>query len=122
MNRRTQLLVGISVTVGVTLLVSWIAVQALIIHQTLLGNYPMIARWKMHGYLLNQSLSFFANEFSGRVATKVMQTSLAVRETVMKLLDVFVYVAVYFVAMIVMARSARYPKALLKPFRRGDRV
>jgi ATP-binding cassette subfamily B multidrug efflux pump len=35
-----------------------------------------------------------------------MQTSLAVREAVMKLLDVFVYVAVYFVSMIVMVASA----------------
>ena len=30
-----------------------------------------------------QSLSFFHNEFAGRVATKVMQTALAVRESVL---------------------------------------
>ncbi len=41
-------------------------------------------------------MTFFANEFAGRVATKVMQTSLAVRECVMKILDVFVYVVTYF--------------------------
>lgn len=74
--------------------------RSLIIHQALLGNLPMSARWRMHRQLLAQSLGFFSNEFAGRVAAKVMQTSLAVRETVMKLLDVFVYVAVYFVAMI----------------------
>ena len=56
----------------------------------------MIARWQMHRYLLFQSMSFFTNEFAGRVATKVMQTSLAIRESVMKMLDVFVYVTVYF--------------------------
>jgi ATP-binding cassette, subfamily B, multidrug efflux pump len=83
-----------------------VAVHSLIVHQTLLGNYPMIARWQMHRYLLRQSLDFFANEFAGRVATKVMQTSLAVRETVMKMLDVFVYVAVYFISMIVMVAAA----------------
>jgi len=43
---------------------------------------------------------------SGRIATKVMQTSLAIRETVMKTLDVFVYVAVYFTAMVVMLAQA----------------
>jgi ATP-binding cassette, subfamily B, multidrug efflux pump len=89
-----------------------VLVQALIVHQTLLGNYPMVARWQMHRYLLRQSVTFFADEFAGRVATKVMQTSLAVRETVMKLLDVFVYVAVYFISMIVMVAAADLRLAL----------
>ncbi len=77
-----------------------------VIHQVLLGNLPMSARWRMHRFLLGQSMAFYSNEFAGRVATKVMQTALAVRETVMKLLDVFVYVAVYFVTMIAMVASA----------------
>jgi ATP-binding cassette subfamily B multidrug efflux pump len=41
-----------------------------------------------------------------------MQTALAVRETVMKLLDVFVYVAVYFVTMIAMVASADWRLAI----------
>ena len=49
--------------------------DSLIMHQVLLGNYPMIARWQMHRFLLRHSMTFFANEFAGRVATKVMQTS-----------------------------------------------
>jgi len=77
-----------------------------IIHQVLLGNLPMSARWRMHRHLLGQSMSFYSNEFAGRVATKVMQTALAVRETVMKILDVFVYVAVYFITMIAMVAHA----------------
>ncbi|EDQ31509.1 ABC-type multidrug transport system, ATPase and permease component [Hoeflea phototrophica DFL-43] len=83
-----------------------VLIHSLIVHQTLLGNYPMIARWQMHRYLLRQSLSFFSDEFAGRVATKVMQTSLSIREAVMKILDVFVYVSVYFIAMIGMVASA----------------
>ncbi|MEM9169659.1 MAG: ABC transporter ATP-binding protein [Pseudomonadota bacterium] len=75
-------------------------VNALITHQTLLGNLPMSARWRMHRRLLGQSFGFFADEFAGRIATKVMQTALAVRETVMKLLDILVYVAVYFATMV----------------------
>lgn len=74
--------------------------HAAILHQTLLGNYPMSIRWMAHRYLLRQSVSFYQNDFAGRIATKVMQTSLAVRETVMKLLDVLVYVVVYFGSMI----------------------
>ncbi len=94
---------GALILIGLPLLV---AIDSLIMHQVLLGNYPMIARWQMHRYLLRQSMTFFANEFAGRVATKVMQTSLAVRETVMKILDVFVYVVSYFVSMLIVVAAA----------------
>ncbi|MBD9373086.1 ABC transporter ATP-binding protein [Rhizobium sp. ARZ01] len=94
---------GAIVLIGLPLVV---ALDSLIMHQVLLGNYPMIARWQMHRYLLRQSMAFFANEFAGRVATKVMQTALAVRETMMKILDVFVYVVTYFVTMIAVVATA----------------
>ncbi|HIP76758.1 MAG TPA: ABC transporter ATP-binding protein [Psychromonas hadalis] len=86
--------------------------HSLIVHQTLLGNYPMSIRWFAHRYLLKQSFSFYQDDFAGRIATKVMQTSLAVRETVMKLLDVMVYVSVYFFSMIIMVTNADYRLAL----------
>ncbi|MCC5851548.1 MAG: ABC transporter ATP-binding protein [Alkalimonas sp.] len=83
-----------------------------VVHQTLLGNYPMSIRWLSHRYLLRQSLSFYQNDFAGRIATKVMQTSLAVRETVMKLLNVMVYVLVYFGAMLYFV-AASDPRLML---------
>lgn len=70
--------------------------HTLIMHQTIFGNYPMQIRWKSHRYMLGQSFGFYQDEFAGRVATKVMQTALGVRETVTKLIDVMVYVLVYF--------------------------
>ncbi|WP_341219843.1 ABC transporter ATP-binding protein [uncultured Pseudoalteromonas sp.] len=80
--------------------------HAAILHQALLGNYPMSIRWSAHRYLLRQSVSFYQNEFAGRIATKVMQTSLAVREAVMKLLDVLMYIVVYFGAMVFLVAEA----------------
>ncbi len=82
-----------------------VLVHSLLIHQTLLGNYPMMIRWQAHRYLLGQSLGFYQNEFAGRIATKVMQTALAVRETVMKLLDVLLYVLVYFTTTLALVAS-----------------
>ncbi len=76
--------------------------HSLFMHQTLLGNYPMRIRWLVHRYLLNQSMSFYQDEFAGRVATKMMQTALAVRECVMKVLDVLNYVIVYFIGVLVL--------------------
>ncbi len=87
--------------------------SALVIHQTLLGNFPMRIRWRVHRYLLRQSMGYF-HEFAGRIATKLMQTSLAVRETVIKLLDVGNYVVVYFGGALIVAASADW--RLMLPF------
>jgi ATP-binding cassette, subfamily B, multidrug efflux pump len=76
--------------------------QSLFIHQSLLGNYPMRIRWMVHRYLLKQSMAFYQDEFAGRIATKLMQTALAVRETVLKVLDVLNYVIVYFIGVLVL--------------------
>ncbi len=80
--------------------------HSLLLHQTLMGNFPMIVRWQAHRYLLDQSYHFFQNEFSGRVATKVMQTSLAVRETVIKTLDVMLFVSVYLATALLLIANA----------------
>ena len=100
---RTLILMGLLVGVGLPLLMLF---DSLFIHQTLLGNAPMSARWRMHRYLLGQSVTFFADEMAGRVSTKLMQGALAVREMVMKMVDIFVYVAVYFLSMVVLIASA----------------
>lgn len=82
-----------------------VLLHGLIMHQTLLGNFPMRIRWQAHRYLLGQSYQFYQDDFAGRIATKVMQTSLAVRETIMKLLDVLLYVFIYFSGIIVLLGS-----------------
>ncbi|WP_443112563.1 ABC transporter ATP-binding protein [Devosia sp. ZB163] len=74
-----------------------------IIHQTLIGNFPQRIRWMAHRYLLRQSMSYFQDEFAGRIGAKLMQTALAVREVVMKLLDVTIFVVVYFAGAVVLA-------------------
>ena len=88
--------------------------SAMVIHQTLLGNFPMRIRWQVHRYLLRQSMGYFQDEFAGRISTKLMQTSLAVRETVIKLLDVGNYVVVYFGGALIVAASADW--RLMLPF------
>ncbi|MEM6384464.1 MAG: ABC transporter ATP-binding protein [Pseudomonadota bacterium] len=83
-----------------------VILQTVIVHQTLMGNYPMRIRWWAHRYLLGQSQSFYADEFAGRVATKMMQTAIAVRESVLKLFDVLVYVTAFFIGTLAVAASA----------------
>ena len=78
----------------------------MVTHQTLAGNHPMLVRWMAHRHLLRQPMSFFADEFAGRIATKVMQTAIAVRDTVMRCFDVFAYVTAFFAGMVIVAGQA----------------
>ena len=54
-------------------------------------------RWQNHRYVLRQSMTFFQNDFAGRVAQKVMQTGNSVREVVLNIVDgvwlLIIYVA-----------------------------
>jgi ATP-binding cassette, subfamily B, multidrug efflux pump len=77
-----------------------VALQALLKHQAMAGNFPMRLRWKFHRLMLSQSMGFYQDEFAGRVATKVMQTALAVRDVWMIVADILVFVVIYFVTLI----------------------
>jgi ATP-binding cassette subfamily B multidrug efflux pump len=81
-------------------------------HQSLFGNFPMRIRWQVHRYLLRQSMTFYQDEFAGRIATKLMQTALAVRECVIKLIDVLNYVLVYFLGVLYLVGSADWRLAI----------
>ena len=75
-------------------------------HQGLRGNFAMRIRWLAHRYVLRQSMDFFHNDFAGRVATKVMQAALGVRDAVMKITEVVVYVSVYFIGALVLVATS----------------
>lgn len=80
--------------------VVFILMQTLFKHQTLAGNFPMRLRWNFHRLMLNQSMRFYQDEFAGRVAAKVMQTALAVRDVWFIVADILVYVVIYFGTMV----------------------
>lgn len=80
-------------------------IHSLFLHQSLLGNFAMRVRWLAHRHLLGQSVEFYQNEFAGRIATKVMQTALSVRESIIKLLDVILYVAVFFIGVMALVAT-----------------
>jgi ATP-binding cassette, subfamily B, multidrug efflux pump len=83
-------------------------VWQLFFHQGLMGSYPMSIRWRVHRYMLRQSVSFYQNDFAGRIATKLMQTALGVREVVSRIADIMVYVLVYFTAAVFVVANANF--------------
>ena len=52
-------------------------------------------RWLGHRYVSRQSLSYFGDDFAGRISQKVMQTGLAMRTSVMDLIDGILFFAIY---------------------------
>jgi ATP-binding cassette subfamily B multidrug efflux pump len=59
-------------------------------------------------------MAFYQDEFAGRMATKVMQTALAVRDTWMIVADILVFVVIYFVTMVAVVGG--FDRWLLLPF------
>ena len=80
-------------------------IGALVMYQVIMGNFPQRIRWQAHRWLLGQSMGYFQDEFAGRIATRLMQTALAVREVVMKLMDVAVYIGAYFLGTLWLAST-----------------
>ncbi|GLR12057.1 putative ABC transporter ATP-binding protein [Chitinimonas prasina] len=91
-----------------------IALQAMCKYQGLFANFPMRLRWHYHRHLLGQSMGFYQDEFAGRVAAKVMQTALAVRDTVVIVCDILVFVVIYFITMVAVVGG--FDLILLLPF------
>ena len=91
-----------------------VALQTTVKHQTLAINLPMRLRWNFHRLMLGQSMAFYQDEFAGRITAKVMQTALAVRDTVFVLADVLVAMGVYVGTLIVLA--AVLDSTLMLPF------
>jgi len=110
-QHRLGLLALVAVLLGSTLMV---ALQSMFKQQALAGNFPMLLRWNFHRLMLAQSMHFFQDEFAGRVATKVMQTALAVRDVWMILGDILVFVVIYFVTMVTVVGG--FDAWLLLPF------
>ena len=46
-----------------------------------------LVRWRSYRYVLRQSLGFFQNDYAGRISQKVMQTGMALRESVVNVID-----------------------------------
>lgn len=91
-----------------------ITLQTLIKHQALAGNFPMRLRWNFHRLMLGQSMSFYQDEFAGRVSAKVMQTALAVRDVWFIVADILVFVIIYFVTMV--AVVGHFNTTVMLPF------
>ncbi|MEO1091618.1 MAG: ABC transporter ATP-binding protein [Pseudomonadota bacterium] len=92
-------------THGATLL--WMAFVAVILRPLVFGlhailislavtpSFTNLIRWQNHRYVLRQSLGYFQNDFAGRVASRIVQTGPALRESVVQVVDALWFTGLY---------------------------
>jgi len=96
---------GLLKTHGTTLLIMLLVVAllralvvtfgALIEEQVIVPGFFIMMRWQSHKHVIGQSLSFFQNDLSGRIAQKVFQSGMATGDMMISLLQVIWFVVVY---------------------------
>ena len=110
-ERRGSILAIIALLLGSVVLVAW---QTSLKHQVLAINFPLRLRWNFHRLMLGQSMAFYADEFAGRITTKIMQTALAVRDMIFTTTDVVIGMGIYLVTILVLL--AGFDARLIVPF------
>ena len=88
------------VTIVIRFIVSWFS--AVVEEQTVTLGFYNLVRWQSYAHVVRQSLSFFQNEFSGAIASKVWQSGGAVGDFMVALLQVVWFIVVYVVTTIVL--------------------
>jgi len=83
--------------------------QHLLMNQAIAANVSNRIRWQNHWHVVRQSWSFFQNDFAGRIATRVMQTGPAIRESLVSLLTAVWFIMIYGTSsLIILARADRW--------------
>ncbi|WP_440222604.1 ABC transporter ATP-binding protein [Dokdonella sp. MW10] len=82
---------------GITLIARPLLVllHNLFVNQAIVPGLSNRTRWLTHSYVVRQSLSFFQNDFAGRIANRVMQTGTSLRESAVHMVDAIWYILVY---------------------------
>lgn len=84
--RHGMALLGMAFVIGVIRPLALLGSRAMI-NLAIAPGLANATRWRNHRYVLRQSMSFFENDFAGRISQKVMQTGHALREAVVNVLD-----------------------------------
>lgn len=84
----------------------FIGLHDLLIHQSIGPSLGSLILWQNHSYVLRQSLKFFQNDFSGRIAQRIMQTGNALRDSAVQIVDAIWHVSIYAITSLVLFAEA----------------
>ena len=86
--------------------------RGLIANQAIGPGLSNLIRWQSHYHVVRQSWGFFQNDFAGRIATKVMQTGPALRESMVQSIEAVWHILVYGVTALVLLSQADWRLAI----------
>src|SRR3954464_7800841 len=89
-----------------------VVTQNLLTNQAIAANVTNRIRWQNHWHVVRQSWAFFQNDFAGRIASRVMQTGPAIRETLVALITGVWYILVYGTSALLLLASADHRLAI----------
>ncbi|CAN7540856.1 ABC transporter ATP-binding protein [Rhizobium sp. LjRoot30] len=72
-----------------------VSLNALLEEQTIVPGFFNMMRWQAYAHIARQSLSFFHNDFSGRIVSKVWSAGQATGDLMVSLLQVVWFIAIY---------------------------
>jgi ATP-binding cassette subfamily B multidrug efflux pump len=78
----------------------------LLTQQAIAPGMTNLVRWQSHHYVARQSINFFANDFAGRIASKIVQTGPSLRESVVQIIDALWFVTIFSVSALVIFAQA----------------
>ena len=78
----------------------------LIVQQAIAPGMTNLIRWQTHRYVLRQSVSYFANDFAGRIASNIVTAAASLRNSVVQIIDALWFVTVFaFSALFIFAQT-----------------
>ncbi|MQW72780.1 ATP-binding cassette domain-containing protein [Sinorhizobium medicae] len=72
-----------------------VTLAALVEEQSIITGFLNLVRWQSYVHVARQSLSFFQNDFSGRIVTKVWSGAQATSDLIVSLLQVVWFIVIY---------------------------
>ena len=109
--QRWPWLVGMACVVLLLRPLAILADVAIRLNAVIPGSTSLI-RWQSHWHVVRQNWNFFQNDFAGRIANRVMQTAISLRESAMAGIRAVWYIAVYGAGAIVLMALSDWRLAL----------
>jgi ATP-binding cassette subfamily B multidrug efflux pump len=86
--------------------------DSLVRNNAVVPGVTSLIRWQSHWHVVRQSWPFFQNDFAGRIANRVMQTSNALRDCVVSSIRAVWYILVYGLSATVLMSMADWRLAI----------
>ena len=86
--------------------------DSLVRNNAVVPGVTSLIRWQSHWHVVRQSWPFFQNDFAGRIANRVMQTSNALRESVVSSIRAIWYIMIYGLSALVLMAIADWRLAI----------